>query len=86
MEGISFWYVDDKTREAVITKKKVTEVIVKVLDPMWLVNYKLLDLKKFKCYSLQYLKKDREIILPFIRVVQFCLKNKIGAGSYHSKI
>ncbi|MFS7896520.1 hypothetical protein Hanom_Chr00s004883g01726461 [Helianthus anomalus] len=66
LEGIGYWYIDGKTRKAVITKKKVTESIVKVLDPMWLVNFKLSDLKKLKRLSLQYLKEDRELALLFI--------------------
>ncbi|MFS7944164.1 hypothetical protein Hanom_Chr06g00508861 [Helianthus anomalus] len=86
MAGIKFWYLDGRTGEAIITKQKVSEVIVKDLDPMWLVNFKLSDLKKLRRLPVYYNAEDRELAMPFIRVVQFCVKNKVGTGSDYSKV
>ncbi|MFS7934905.1 hypothetical protein Hanom_Chr05g00397141 [Helianthus anomalus] len=86
MAGIKFWYLDGRTGEAIITKQKVSEVTVKVLDPMWLVNFKLSDLKKLRRLPMYYNAEDRELVMPFIRVVQFCVKNKVGVGSDYSKV
>ncbi|MFS8006427.1 hypothetical protein Hanom_Chr14g01249051 [Helianthus anomalus] len=77
MARIKFWYLDGRTGEAIITKQKVSEVIVKVLDPMWLVNFKLSDLKKLRRLPLYYNAEDRELAMTFICVVQFCVKNKV---------
>ncbi|MFS7963824.1 hypothetical protein Hanom_Chr08g00742841 [Helianthus anomalus] len=41
IKGIGDWYYDGKTSEAVITKKKMIEEILLILDPFWLINLKM---------------------------------------------
>ncbi|MFS7945922.1 hypothetical protein Hanom_Chr06g00529851 [Helianthus anomalus] len=54
LKGINSWYVDGKIGEGVIMCKNVLDEIVHILDPMWLVNMKMEDLKKLKRHSLKY--------------------------------
>ncbi|MFS8033815.1 hypothetical protein Hanom_Chr17g01574041 [Helianthus anomalus] len=81
LRGTKRWYVDGKTGEAVITRKNVLAEIVRILDPMWLVNMKIEDLKKMKRHSLQYTDDTRTLAMQYIRVVKFSFKTGVYAGS-----
>ncbi|MFS7972852.1 hypothetical protein Hanom_Chr09g00849711 [Helianthus anomalus] len=63
LKGIKCWCLDGKTGEAVITEKNVLEEIFRILDPMWLVNFKMEDLKKLRRHSLQYREEDCTLAL-----------------------
>ncbi|MFS7952994.1 hypothetical protein Hanom_Chr07g00613441 [Helianthus anomalus] len=52
IQGIGDWYYDGKTGEAVITRKKMTEKILRILDPVWLINLKMEHLKVLHRLSL----------------------------------
>ncbi|KAF5780825.1 hypothetical protein HanXRQr2_Chr11g0476361 [Helianthus annuus] len=80
-DSLGYWYLDGKTGAAVITEKKVTVEIARILDPIWLVNLREAHLKKLQRLPLKYLKEDRELADQFIKVVQFCVKNKVWAGA-----
>ncbi|XP_035840433.1 uncharacterized protein LOC110906530 [Helianthus annuus] len=84
-DNIGYWYLHGKTGEAVITEKKVTVEIAKILDPIWLTNLREAHLKKLRNLPLKYNEEDRVLADQFIKVVQFCVKNKVWAGSSFSK-
>ncbi|MFS7952975.1 hypothetical protein Hanom_Chr07g00613241 [Helianthus anomalus] len=85
IRGIGYWYYDGKTGEAVITKKKMIEEILRILDPVWLINLKMEHLKVLRRLPLHYNKEDHPLADHFIKVVQFCVKNQVCAGSDYSK-
>ena len=80
-EAVCVWIVHLKTGEAVISEKKVTVEIAKVLDLIWLANLREAHLKKLRRLPLKYNEEDRVLADQFIKVVQFCVKNKVWAGS-----
>ncbi|KAJ0681756.1 hypothetical protein HanPI659440_Chr16g0639661 [Helianthus annuus] len=82
---IGYWYLNGKTGEAVITEKNLTEEIAKILDPIWLANLREAHLKKLRRLPLKCNEEDRVLADQFIKVVQFCVKNKVWAGSSFSK-
>ncbi|KAJ0790349.1 hypothetical protein HanPI659440_Chr05g0214451 [Helianthus annuus] len=84
-EKIGYWYLNGKTGEAVITEKNVSVEIAKILDPIWLANLREAHLKKLRRLPLKYNAEDRVLADQFIKVVQFCVKNKVWAGSDFSK-
>ena len=84
-EAVCVWIVHLKPREAVISERKVTVEIAKVLDPIWLANLREAHLKKLRRLPLKYNEEDRVLADQFIKVVQFCVKNKVWAGSSFSK-
>ncbi|KAJ0519762.1 hypothetical protein HanIR_Chr10g0451851 [Helianthus annuus] len=84
-DKIGYWYLNGKTGEAVITEKNVAEEIAKILDPIWLANLREAHLKKLRRLPLKYNAEDRVLADQFIKVVQFCVKNKVWAGSSFSK-
>ncbi|MFS7977630.1 hypothetical protein Hanom_Chr10g00906261 [Helianthus anomalus] len=61
--------MDWKFGEAVITRTKFLDEIVRILDPMWLVNMNIEDLKKLKRHSLYYTEDMRTFSMQCIRVV-----------------
>ncbi|KAM0028940.1 hypothetical protein Hdeb2414_s0018g00520041 [Helianthus debilis subsp. tardiflorus] len=80
-DKIGYWYLNGKTGEAVITEKNVSEEIAKILDPIWLANLREAHLKKLRRLPLKYNAEDRVLEDQFIKVVQFCVKNKVWARS-----
>ncbi|KAJ0454897.1 hypothetical protein HanIR_Chr15g0745161 [Helianthus annuus] len=84
-EAVCVWIVHLKTGEAMISEKKVTVEIAKVLDPIWLANLREAPLKKLRRLPLKYNEEDRVLADQFIKVVQFCVKNKVWEGSSFSK-
>ncbi|KAM0044485.1 hypothetical protein Hdeb2414_s0010g00353861 [Helianthus debilis subsp. tardiflorus] len=82
---IGYWYLNGKTGEAVITETNVSVEIAKILDPIWLANLREGHLKKLRRLPLKYNAEDRVLADQFIKVVQFCVKNKVWAGSDFSK-
>ncbi|MFS7908680.1 hypothetical protein Hanom_Chr01g00086001 [Helianthus anomalus] len=80
-EAVCIWLVHLKTGESVISKTKVTEEIAKVLDLIWLANLRGAHLKKLRRLPLKYNEEDRVLADQSIKVVQFCVKNKVWAGS-----
>ncbi|KAM0066376.1 hypothetical protein Hdeb2414_s0002g00048301 [Helianthus debilis subsp. tardiflorus] len=84
-DKIGYWYLNGKTGEAVITEKNVAVDIAKILDPIWLANLREGHLKKLHRLPLKYNAEDRVLADQFIKVVQFCVKNKVWAGSVFSK-
>ncbi|KAJ0856988.1 hypothetical protein HanRHA438_Chr13g0584871 [Helianthus annuus] len=52
---------------------------------VWFVHLKMEDLKKLCRLPLKYLEEDRVLADQFIKVVQFCVKSKVWAGSEFSK-
>ncbi|KAJ0598462.1 hypothetical protein HanLR1_Chr04g0157341 [Helianthus annuus] len=79
------WIVHLKTGEAVISERKVTVEITKLLDLIWLANLREAHLKKLQRLPLKYNEEDRVLADQFIKVVQFYVKNKVWAGSGFSK-
>ncbi|KAJ0586709.1 hypothetical protein HanIR_Chr04g0154851 [Helianthus annuus] len=84
-DKIGYWYLNGKTGEAVITETNVAEEIAKTLDPIWLANLREGHLKKLRRLPLKYNAEDRVLADQFIKVVQFCVKNHVWAGSDFSK-
>ena len=84
-DKIGYWYLHGKTGEAVITETNVSVEIAKILDPIWLANLREGHLKKLRRLPLKYNAEDRVLADQFIKVVQFCVKNKVWAGSSFSK-
>ncbi|KAJ0752395.1 hypothetical protein HanPI659440_Chr09g0323871 [Helianthus annuus] len=84
-EAVCIWIVHLKTGESVISKTKVTEEIAKVMDLIWLANLRGEHLKKLRRLPLKYNAEDRVLADQFIKVVQFCVKNHVWAGSVFSK-
>ncbi|KAJ0616767.1 hypothetical protein HanIR_Chr02g0094151 [Helianthus annuus] len=84
-DKIGYWYLNGKTGEAMITETNVAVEIAKILDPIWLANLREGHLKKLRRLPLKYNAEDRVLADQFIKVVQFCVKNKVWAGSVFSK-
>ena len=81
MRSLKYWYLDSNTTESVFVNEDKKEIL-RMLDPLKLVNFSEDDLLILQRNRIEF-HKDHEVeARQFQRVVDVCVQQKIHAGSH----
>ena len=81
MRNLKYWYLDSDTSEAVFMNEDKKEIL-RMLDPLNLINFSEDDLLILKTNRIDYHKDHETEANQFQRVVDVCVEQKIHAGSH----
>ena len=79
--NLKYWFLDSDTSEAVFVNDEKKEIL-RMLDPLNLVNFSEDDLLILKTNRIDYHKDHETEAMQFQRVVDVCVEQKIHAGSH----